>query len=323
MYNFRKCTIGVAPTRRDTFLNNCRDQIMERVRQLAKTYDVELVTIEGLARENLLIDNCDIEKIVRRFREKDVDAVFVPHANFGQEEAVAKLCKAMGKPVLLWGPRDPAPLGVVDQMQDRAYDVQCGLFATGKALLSYGIPFTYIENCWLDSPILERGFEDFVRSVCAAKAFRGARVGQLSVRPWQFLTVRCNENELLEKFGIEVTPIESSEIISAIGNTLQNRASDIRDTIVGWTQKADLSALGNDSLKKMAAAVLAIREIAEQNGCNVMAGECWKMLQQAYGISACFVWGALTDMGLPVTCETDVLGAIGSGVMFGATRIKI
>ncbi len=44
------------------------------------------------------------------------------------------------------------------------------------------------------------------------------------------------------------------------------------------------------------------------------------MLQQAFGISACFIWGVLTDEGIPVTCETDVLGAIGSGMMLGATR---
>ncbi|MBC8571236.1 L-fucose/L-arabinose isomerase family protein [Zongyangia hominis] len=320
MYNFRKCTLGVAPTRRDMFLNNCKDAIIERVRELAEKYDVELVTIEGLTEEGLLIDNGDIEKIVRHFRENDVDAVFVPHANFGQEEAVAKLCKAMGKPVLLWGPRDPAPLGVVDQMADRAYDVQCGLFATGKALLSYGVPYTYIENCWIDSPILEKGFDDFIRSVCAAKAFRNARVAQLSVRPWQFLTVRCNESELLEKFGIEVTPIESSELIAAIQGTLLGQKDDIAAKIAGWGEKVDLSAMEPGALEKMAAAVIGIRRVAEEHGCTVMAGECWKMLQAAFGISACFVWGALTDEGMPVTCETDVLGAIGSGVMFGATR---
>ncbi|MDR1580398.1 MAG: hypothetical protein LBS35_08575, partial [Synergistaceae bacterium] len=32
------------------------------------------------------------------------------------------------------------------------------------------------------------------------------------------------------------------------------------------------------------------------------------------------VWGALFDEGLPVTCETDVLGALGCGMMAGAAR---
>jgi len=45
----------------------------------------------------------------------------------------------------------------------RPTDVQCGLFASGKALLRYGVPFTYIENCWLDSPLLKEEIE----KVCA------------------------------------------------------------------------------------------------------------------------------------------------------------
>jgi L-fucose isomerase-like protein len=293
---------------------------MRRVRELAAANDVELVGIDGVTREGLLVDNGEIPAVAARFRERGVDAVFVPHANFGQEEAVAKLCREMGKPVLLWGPRDPAPKGVTDQLEDRAYDVQCGLFATGKALLSYGVPFSYIENCWLDSPVLEKGFGDFIRAVCAAKALKGARVLQLSVRPWQFLTVKCNEAELLEKFGIEIVPVETTEIIKAIDGVLKNGRDAVAAKVAEWETKLDMSAQDAAAKEKMAAAAIAIRGLAERYDCRVMAGECWVMLQNSFGINACFVWGALTDEGIPVTCETDILGALGCGMMFGATR---
>jgi len=60
----------------------------------------------------------------------------------------------------------------------RPTDVQCGLFASGKALLRYHVPFTYIENCWLDSPLFKRRDEKFVRVVTIMKDFNGMRVGQ-------------------------------------------------------------------------------------------------------------------------------------------------
>ncbi len=262
MYDFRKCVIGVAPTRRDCFPNSRKDEIYACARRLAEKYDVKLVTIQGVADEDLLWRNCDVEPIVKHFRDNGVDAVFVPHANFGQEEAVAKLCKEMAKPVLLWGPRDPAPLGVVDQLEDRAYDVQCGLFATGKALRAYQVPFTYIENCWMDSPILDTGFDAFVRTVCAARAFSEARVAQLSVRPWQFLSVRVNEAELLEKFGIEVTPIESSEILAEIRSVLEKESSAIAAKIAAWKEKIDLSSMDSNIVDRIAAAVIGIRKVA-------------------------------------------------------------
>ena len=320
MYDFKRCVLGVAPTRRDVFPGNRGEEIMKRVRELAGKYDAGLVTIENVTREGLLVTNDEIPKIAEHFRAGGVDAVFVPHANFGQEEAVAKLCRELGKPVLLWGPRDPAPKGVVDQLEDRAYDVQCGLFAAGKALLSYDVPFTYIENCWIDSPVLDRGFDNFIRVVCAAKALRGARVAQLSVRPWQFLTVKCNEAELLEKFGIEIVPIETTDIIKEINGILENESGLVGQKIAEWNQKLDLSAQSGEELRKLASAVLAIKRLAERHGCRVAAGECWTMLQTAFGINACFVWGALFDEGLPVTCETDILGALGCGMAAGAVR---
>jgi L-fucose isomerase-like protein len=320
MYDFKKCTIGVAPTRRDAFRNSRKDEINKRIAELGKKYDVSLVNIEGVAREGLLVFNDEIEKIAKHFIDNAVDAVFVPHANFGQEEAVAKLCKIVNKPVLLWGPRDPAPLGLVNQGEDRPYDVQCGLFATGKALLSYGVPFTYIENCWLDSPVLDNGFSDFVRTVCAAKAFKQARIGQLSVRPRQFLTVKYNESELLEKFGIEIVPIPESEVVGTITDVLKNGKDAVREKLDLWGKSVDLSDLDAETQEKLAAAAVGIRKLADTYECSALAGECWRMLRVSFGLGACFLWGALTEEGLPVTCETDVLGAIGTAMAYGALR---
>ncbi|MDR2648967.1 MAG: hypothetical protein LBB94_04520 [Clostridiales bacterium] len=320
MYNFRKCTLGVAPTRRDAFKNNRKDAINKRTESLCLKYDVNFVGIEGVAREGLLVFSDEIEKIAKHFIASEVDALFIPHANFGQEEAVAKLAKLVNKPVLIWGPRDDAPLGISDQLEDRPYDVQCGLFATGKALLSYGVPFTYIENCWIGSPVLDKGFEDFIRTVCAAKAFSQARVGQMSTRPQPFLSVRYNESEILEKFGIEVVPIMESSVLDEVEHVLKDEPEAVQAQLDKWERFLDMSSQDLEIRKKIAAAAVGIKRLAEFNGCTVMAGECWKMLRAAFGIGSCFIWGALTEEGLPVICETDVLGAVGAGMLFGAAR---
>jgi len=301
------------------FRKSRKDEIVAKTAELAKLYGVELASIEGLTDEGLLVSNADAEKVAKHFKASGVDAVFVPHANFGQEEAAAKLCASVGKPVLLWGPRDPAPLGLLNQVEDRPYDVQCGLFATGKAFLSYNVPFTYVENCDINSQIIADGFSDFARTVCAAKAFGNARVGQLSLRPRQFLTVKYNESELLEKFGIEIVPIGESELISAIKDVLDNGKDEIEQKIKAWGETLDLSA-DVDSLTNLAASSIGILRVAESYGCTILAGECWRMLRAAFGISSCYLWGALTEDGMAVTCETDVLGAIGSAVAMGAAR---
>ena len=73
----------------------------------------------------------------------------------------------------------------------------------------------------------------------------------------------------------------------------------------------------------MAALDLAIMELAETYGCSVVSSECWHLFKARYGIRTCFVFGDLTEKGLPVACETDILGAVGSGMLSGAARGEI
>ena len=72
-----------------------------------------------------------------------IDALFVPHCNFGTEGAVGMIARELGVPVLLWGPRDEAPLADGSRLRDSL----CGMFASSKVLGKLHVPFTYVENC--------------------------------------------------------------------------------------------------------------------------------------------------------------------------------
>jgi len=325
MYDFKKITLGVAPTRRDTFpppefaIAN-KAPVMKRLNEIFKGIEnLEIVGIDGINSEGILVENTDVDKTVKLFREKNVDAIFMPHLNFGQEEAVGRLAKALGVPFLLWGPRDPRPK---PDVPFRDLDVQCGLFASSKALGRYGVPFTYIENCWLDSPILEKGINDFIKTASAVKAFRNLRILQLSTRPRQFLSVKVNESELLEKFGIEVVVLESTYITECMDSILKNRGNDIKNLIGEWNAGYNLGGLNQGKVEYMAALELAILTLADTYGCSVVSGECWHLFKERYGIRTCFVFGDLTGKGLPVSCENDIHGSVTSAILLGATRMK-
>ena len=324
MRTHKKITLGIVPTRRDifppaNFAVEAYQEIKKRLNEIFERIpDLEVVYIDDVVSEGLLVENKDIPAVAKLFRERDVDGLFVAHANFGQEEAVAKLCKEMGLPVLLWGPRDPEP--PAPPAPNRTLDTQCGLFATSRALRRYGIPFTYIENCWLDSPILEKGIDDFLSVVGAVRAFRNLRVLQISTRPRQFLSVKCNESELLERFGVEVTPVDGSEVTDLMDDYLANRKDDLEKLIEEWRTYIDIREVDHEQLEKLAALQLSILTLAKKYECTVAAGECWKLFTDRYGIRVCFVFGDLTHRGLPIVCETDIHGAITSALMMGAAR---
>ncbi len=53
-----------------------------------------------------------------------------------------------------------------------------------------------------------------------------ARIRQISVRPAAFWSVKCNEAELLERFGVEVVPITLVEMQKRYQDILQKKGTD-------------------------------------------------------------------------------------------------
>ena len=323
MYDFKTLTLGYVPSRRDTFPDPAhaiagRDQVRKRIEELAKGCGgVKIVDIDWLNEEKLLVDNHDIPKVLKKFRDENVDALLIVLCNFGQEEVIAKLAKEMGKPVLLWGPRDVYPPANV--CDDRQTDTQCGLFAASRALMRYGVPFTYIENCWLDAPVLEKGFDDFIRTASVVKAMTNLRLGQISNRPWQFLSVKVNESELLERFGVEVVTINEAQLFSKTHEYLDKYPQKVDEMVADIKNKVTFVD-GEEKIREIAAFELAIMELAKIHDCRAMACECWEIMHRELGIRPCFAFGDLTDRGLPVACETDIHGSISSIMLTAAAR---
>ncbi|MGE5507344.1 MAG: L-fucose/L-arabinose isomerase family protein [Chitinophagales bacterium] len=308
--------LGYAPTRRDVFSREAARAQAGLVADRLRQWQVDFVDLSWLNEEGLLHSAADVPRVVRRFREEGVDAVFSPHCNFGTEEAVAKLAAALGKPFLLWGPRDDAPLpgGL------RQRDTQCGLFATSKVLRRLGVPFTYIVNSRLDDPVFARGVRTFLAAAAVVKAFRRLRIGQISTRPASFWTMMVSEGELLERFGVEVVPLTLVDVVRRVDALVAAGGEALRSTLADFRARVQFPGIAEEAVARLAALKLVLKEWAEGEGLSAIAFQCWSALQDALGIIPCFVNAELTDEGLPTICETDIHGAI-SAVMAQAARM--
>lgn len=323
MYDFKKIVLGYAPTRRLDFpppqlayQNSLA--IKERVYSiLEKLGDVEIVDLSLINNEGLLYNIEDAQKAAEMFREKKVDALFVPHANFGCEEAVVALCRQLKVPVLIWGPRDEAPPGGYCYRQT---DTQCGLFATTTDLLREKIPFSYIENCWLEDGLLDQKIEDFIRAVSAVKAFCNLRIGQIGPRPRDFLCLKSDESALVNRFGIEVIPIDGTEYVAEFNRVLSEEKDKVEALIEETASFFPNGSISAKRAEEIAAIEIAIRNLAERFGCSVIASDCWYINPLLHGAHPCFAFGNLMEKGLPVACETDVYGAVTEALMMGAAR---
>lgn len=296
--------IGYAPTRRSIFSApdavKYRDLTAQKLRELG----IDFVDIDDINDEGLLYDENDRLQILEKFRAEKVDGLFLPHCNFGTEYLCARLAKDLDVPVLLWGPLDerPEPDGT------RLRDTQCGLFATGKVLRRFGVPFTYLTNCRLEDPVFERGLRDFLAVCNVVRTFRNIRILQIGPRPYDFWSTMCNEGELLERFHIQLAPIPLPELTAEVKKAIAQGGA-VAQTAAYCRAHMDIR-VSEEQLEKIAGLAVAMERLIQKYHCSAGAIQCWNALQSELGIMPCAANALLNDKGIPVVCETDIHGAI-------------
>ena len=297
--------IGMAPTRRFIFSKEDALKFKVLTQQKLTALGVNYVDIDDVNEEGLLHSESDVEKVVEKFKAAKVNALFFPHCNFGTEDLVCKVANELKVPILLWGPRDEAPLADGSRLRD----TQCGLFATGKVFRRFNLPFTYIPNCELEDESFERGLKNFIAAANIVKEFKKMRILQISTRPADFWTMMCNEGELLERFGIQLRPITMSEFTSRILKLEEDNDAEVLETVEFMHKNVEICVPEN-SVKRLAAIKVAMKRFANELGCSVIAIQCWSSLQNVLHVMPCMANSLLTDEGIPVVCETDIHGAI-------------
>ena len=300
----KKIKLGYVPTRRSIFSApdaiKYRGLTADRLTELG----IDFVDITDINEEGLLYDDRDVEKIAEKFEKEGVDGLMLAHCNFGTEYVCARLAKRLGLPVLLWGPLDERP----EPNGERLRDTQCGLFATGKVLRRFRVPFTYLTNCRLSDPVFERGVRDFLAVCNVVKTFKNIRILQISTRPFDFWTTMCNEGELLEKFNIQLSPIPMTELIEEI-KAVKEEKTKLNEMLDVIHETMEVQIKENE-VENVAALAEAMINLVVKYGCQAAAIQCWNALQTEIGIMPCAANAILNEEGIPVVCETDIHGAV-------------
>ena len=309
--------IGVAPTKRDIFSVKDAKHYKDIIYDKLKEFDCDILDVEDICEDGMLCNENDVDKIAVKFAE--VDGLFIPHCDFGSEGLVSRLGAKLKKPVLLWGPSDDLPLedGTITRY------TQCGIFATGKVLQRFNVPYTYLVNSKVNSEKFVNGFARFI-SVCAVvKAFYGTKILQVSTRPQPFWSVMANEGEILEKFGIEVSPITLYDLQVRMEKIIAEKNHPDYEAAMGRLGEMDCTEIGKEEdICKIAALKTALKQLTLEKNCNSVVVQCWDAMQDMMGVMPCMSHGLLMEDGIPAICETDIHGAISARMLSAAAQYQ-
>ncbi len=302
----RKPVLGLCPIGKFVFSHEDALRHKRRLQDLLRRWSIATVDLEGVLPDGMIRDQSQVAAAVAHFRKHTLDGLFMPHCNFGTEGAVGVLGRELGLPVLLWGPRDGAP----EADGTRLRDSLCGLMASSKVLHKLGVPFSYIANCRPEEAPLRDGVQRFVRAAHAARALRqGMRIGHIGQRIDFFWTTIISESELLERFRVEVQPVDMVLFIRDVRQRAAEGAATYAAEVAALRRDWDIEGMEDGQL----AAILALRDqvfaLADDQGLDAIAIQDFDSLIAEFG-AYCLLANSLIAERLPLAMESDIHGAI-------------
>jgi L-fucose isomerase-like protein len=294
---------------------------------------LDKLNLEVVAPEGLISNIEDAESAWPWFAEQGVDALLLGTMTFGDEEALAEIAHRLYEikplPIALFG-----TLETVDGKGIRAgSDSFCGTLSVAMNLQTAGIPFRFLGILDPKSAQFADAVAEFASAGAeqvnaeweaafaqaypgkvgwdateAVEAFRHARFGQFGPRASGFVTCAFDERQMLRQFGQRVVPIDLAEVFGR-ANGLDAQDEALVAARAKICERADLEVDGT-AFEKMARLYVSLRQLIAENRLVAAGHNCWLSIQTQYGISGCAVFSLLEDEGIPITCETDVYGAV-------------
>jgi L-fucose isomerase-like protein len=308
---YSEIKLGFCPIGKFVFSHEDALKFKILIEEKLHQWGIEYINLDEVLKDGIVRSQEDVEPVVEYFKENDIDAIFMPHCNFGTEGAVGMIGAKLGVPVLLWGPRDEAPLPTGIRLRDTL----CGLFASSKVLHKLNVPFTYIENCWIDDPRLKEEVIRFLQAVNVANVFRkGVRIAFIGQRIDFFWSTIINESELLERFKIEVLPIDIVDFIKGVKSRAHKNHNQYQHEIEKMRQSMEIEGFNSD---QPLINILAMRDqmlaIAEENKAEGIAIQSFISIVEEMESYGTLAESAVADHYV-VGCESDIHGVI-SGIL--------
>ncbi|MCL2009264.1 MAG: hypothetical protein FWG71_01795 [Synergistaceae bacterium] len=309
--------IGIVAVSRDCFpvelSRKRRDAVMGEVKKLGG------LDSDVFAADTIVENELDVLKALEELKAAKANALVVYLGNFGPEGPETLLAQKFGSssPVMFVAAAEECG----DNLINGRGDAYCGMLNASYNIGLRGLR-AYIPEYPVATPdgvakmIAE--FEPVARVFIGVK---NLKVFSFGPRPFDFLACNAPIKPLYD-LGVEIQ--ENSELdLFAFFN---ERKNDPRTSDIIKDMEKELGA-GNKHpgvLGRLAQYELALMDWAEKNkGASdyyVFANKCWPAFQTQFGFVPCYVNSRFASRGIPVSCETDIYGALTEYIITLATK---
>jgi len=290
-----KLVVGFMVTAAEHFPYDQPNALNAQAREVLGKLNLTLVPSE-----RLVYDPASAMEAVAKFKAAGIDLLISLVGSFTWDNMPVRVAQELNVPILLWGVPEPPMQG--GRLEANSL---VGVTMNAAALKRLGFQYKFIYGLPADPAALAE-IERTVRVMTAIKRLRHARLGIVGGRPPGFYGSTYDELRLRKALGIEIIPIEVSEVLAAYESVTPEREAEAAERIKGMGKRAGAD---DQDVSQIARLYSAVRGFADQDQLNGIAIKCWPELKDRY-LNPCVVNGMLIDEGVMVGCETDVHGTI-------------
>jgi len=313
MNNIPVVKAGIVAVSRDCFPITLSEARKNTVVKSCKAKGIDICNI------SVIVENeKDVLKALSEIESQGVNALIVYLGNFGPEGPETLLAQRFGGPSMF--------LAAAEETQDNLIngrgDAYCGMLNA-----SYSIGLRKLKPYIPEYPV---GIADEVAYMIAnftniARVIIGVsklKIFSFGPRPFDF--VACNA-PIKPLFDLNVEIMENSEL--DLYASFNAHANDSRIPSVVKEMEEELAG-GNchpGILPKLAQYELTLIDwMANNSGASeyaVFANKCWPAFQTQFGFVPCYVNSRFAARGIPISCETDIYGALSEYIITCATEM--
>ena len=298
MNNIPEVKLGIIAVSRSCFPSSLSEM---RRKALVKAYQGEIYESEVIVQNEV-----DTLHAVEDVLSHQVNALVVYLGNFGPETPETIIADKFDGPIMYVA----AAEGDGNLINGRG-DAYCGLLNA-----SYNLKLRNRRVYIPESPVgnateLAREITKFVPIARAILGLKGLKVIAFGPRPDDFLA--CNAPiKALYDLGVAVE--ENSELDLLVAYNKHKDDPRIPAKIEEMNQELGLKNPYKGVLPRLAQYELTLLDWAQQHkGARefvCFANKCWPAFQTEFRFVPCYVNSRLAGMGIPVSCEVDIYGAL-------------
>ncbi len=303
--NLPKVKIGIVAVSRDCFPESLS---VNRRKALIKAYE-DKYGKDDIYECPICIVESEIHMVqaLEDVKKAGCNAIVVYLGNFGPEISETLLAKHFDGPAMFVAAAEESG----DNLVGGRGDAYCGMLNA-----SYNLKLRNIKAYIPEYPVgtAEECADMIHEFVPVARGIIGLsdlKIISFGPRPLNFLA--CNAPiKQLYNLGVEIEENSELDLFEAFHK--HDNDSRIPDVVKDMEAELGEGNMKPEILPKLAQYELTLLDwIEEHRGYRkyvAIAGKCWPAFQTQFGFVPCYVNSRLTGMGIPVSCEVDIYGAL-------------